>query len=234
MSSTIELTASGTMPTYVAEPTGTPRGGVIIVQEIFGISPPMKHAADLVAGEGYLAVVPAMFHRVDPHFIAEYNAEGFARGVGAAQQATLADVTADLSAAAAYIRERLGPEASVTVWGFCYGGTVAYLAATMPFVDASISFYGGAIAGQFGDVSPIEKTAEIHVPMFLAFGAKDEHIPPEVVEKVRAALTAEQKSFELHHYEGADHGFFRAGENSSPQAADAWERVKAFLAANAG
>jgi carboxymethylenebutenolidase len=234
VSSTIELTASGTMPTYVAEPTGTPRGGVIIVQEIFGISPPMKHAADLVAGEGYLAVVPAMFHRVDPHFIAEYNAEGFARGVGAAQQATLADVTADLSAAAAYIRERLGPEASVTVWGFCYGGTVAYLAATMPFVDASISFYGGAIAGQFGDVSPIEKTAEIHVPMFLAFGAKDEHIPPEVVEKVRAALTAEQKSFELHHYEGADHGFFRAGENSSPQAADAWERVKAFLAANAG
>jgi carboxymethylenebutenolidase len=122
----------------------------------------------------------------------------------------------------------------VTVWGFCYGGTVAYLAATMPFVDASIAFYGGAIAGQFGDVVPIDKTAEIHVPMLIAYGAEDAHIPPEVVEKVRAALTAEQKSFELHNYEGADHGFFRAGENSSPQAADAWERVKAFLAANAG
>jgi carboxymethylenebutenolidase len=234
VSSTIELTASGTMPTYVAEPAGTPRGGVIIVQEIFGISAPMKHAADLCAGEGFLAVVPAMFHRVDPHFSAEYNDEGMMRGIGAAKQATLADVTADLSAAAAYLRERLGPEASVAVWGFCYGGTVAYLAATMPFVDASIAFYGGAIAGQFGDVVPIDKTAEIHVPMLIAYGAEDAHIPPEVVEKVRAALTAEQKSFELHNYEGADHGFFRAGENSSPQAADAWERVKAFLAANAG
>jgi carboxymethylenebutenolidase len=230
----IELTASGTMPTYVAEPAGTPRGGVIIVQEIFGISPPMKHAADLAASEGFLAVVPAMFHRVDPNFIAEYNEEGFMRGVGAAKQATLADVTADLSAAADYIREKLGAEASVIVWGFCYGGTVAFLAGTMPFVDASIAFYGGAIAGQFGDVSPIEKTAEIHVPMLLAFGAEDEHIPPEAVEKVRAALEREKKSFELHSYPGADHGFFRAGENSSPQATQAWESVKAFLAANAG
>jgi carboxymethylenebutenolidase len=90
VSSTIELTASGTMPTYVAEPAGTPRGGVIIVQEIFGISAPMKHAADLCAGEGFLAVVPAMFHRVDPHFSAEYNDEGMMRGIGAAKQATLA------------------------------------------------------------------------------------------------------------------------------------------------
>jgi carboxymethylenebutenolidase len=70
--------------------------------------------------------------------------------------------------------------------------------------------------------------------MLLAFGAEDAHIPPEAVEKVRAALEREKKSFELHSYPGADHGFFRAGENSSPQAAQAWESVKAFLAANAG
>ena len=222
------------MPTYVAEPTGAPRGGVIIVQEIFGISPPMKHAADIVAAEGYLAVVPAMFHRVDPHFSAEYDDEGMGRGMGAAKQATLPDLTADLSAAAAYLRERLGSDASVVVWGFCYGGTVAFLAGTMPFVDASIAFYGGSIGGQFAGIAPLTKTADIHVPMLLAFGADDDHIPAATVDAIRTSLEREKKSFELHSYPGVGHGFFRAGEDSSPQAAEAWANVKAFLAANAG
>jgi carboxymethylenebutenolidase len=232
--SLIELHADGVMPAYVAKPDAKPRGCVIVIQEIFGISQPMKNAADLLAAEGYLAIVPAMFHRVDPNFTAEYDDAGKQAGVAAMMKTTIADVTADLSACAAYLHEQAGDDIKIGVWGFCFGGSMAYLAATLPFVDASVSFYGGAIAASYIPGMPplIELTEQIRVPMLLAFGALDAGIPVESVERIRAELTEAGKTFDLQLYPDADHGFFRPGPTSSSAAADVWTRVKAFLADN--
>ena len=222
------------MPAYVAEPAGTPRAGVIVIQEIFGVSQPMKNVADLLAGEGYLAIVPAVYHRVDPHFTAEVDEAGMKAGIDARDRTTIPDITADLEAAETYLSGRLSGDAKVGVWGFCFGGTIAYYAATLPFVDAAVSFYGGAIAGKSMPEVPaiIDYTPAIRVPIMLAFGADDHGIPPEDVEKIRAELEEEGKDFDLKSYEGAGHGFFRAGPQSSAQAAEVWTAVKAFLARN--
>ncbi len=224
------------MPAYVAEPAGTPRGGAIVIQEIFGITQPMKNVADLLAGEGYLAIVPALYHRIDPNFSVEYNDDGIKRGIDARDKTTIADATADLEAAATYLRERLGPGAKIGAWGFCFGGTIAYLAATLPFIDASVSFYGGQIAAKSMPDVPamVDLTPEIRTPLLLAFGADDHSIPAEAIDAIRTALAAEHKSFELTTYPEAGHGFFRPGPESSPAATQAWSSVKAFLAANIG
>jgi carboxymethylenebutenolidase len=228
----IELQSDGTMPAYVAEPDGKPKGGVVVVQEIFGVSQPMKNAADLLATQGYLAIVPALFHRVDPHFTAEYNEAGFGAGIAAASKTTLPDLTADLTASTTYLRERLGPDAKLAIWGFCFGGSVAYYAATLPIFDASIGFYGGAIARKtFPDVPAlIDFTDKIDKPILLAFGGKDEHITKTDTDAIEAALAKAGKDYIFHVYPDADHGFFRPGPESSPSASDAWERVQAFLA----
>ena len=236
MASTIELQSDGAMPAYVAEPSGKPLAGVVVVQEIFGVSQPMKNVAELLASEGYLAIVPALYHRVDANFVAEPDEAGIKRGLGARDKSTIADVTSDLAASAAYLRGRLGADAKIGVWGFCFGGTIAYFAATLPFVDASVAFYGGAIATKSIPELPamVDLTSAIHAPIFLAFGAEDHGIPSDAVASIRAALETSHKDFALKIYPDAGHGFFRAGPTSSPAASEAWTTVKAFLAKNLG
>ncbi len=232
MSSSIRLEVNGSpMPAYVAEPVGVARAGVIVVQEIFGVSQPMKDVADLLAADGYLAIVPAMFHREDPNFSAEADEAGMARGIAAAAATSLENATSDLSAAATYLRARLGTEAKVGAWGFCFGGSLAFFSTTLPFVDAAVSFYGGQIARSRTPAQPplIERTPHVAVPLFLAFGGQDASITPEDVTAIRKALAATGKTFEFHVYPDVGHAFFRPGPESSESARDAWSRVRGFL-----
>lgn len=231
----VELDVTGEkMPCFVAEPGGAPRGGVIVIQEIFGVNADMQRIGELVASDGYLAVVPALFHRTDPQFEASHDEAGFAKGRAASSAIDGQQLVADLTAASDYLYERLGADARVATWGFCFGGSIAYMSATLPFVDAAVSFYGAQIAQSPGPNRPalVELTPQIHAPLLLAFGGRDPYIPPEDVETIREALDEHHKSFDLLVYAGEDHGFFREGPTGSQGAAQAWARVQAFLASH--
>jgi carboxymethylenebutenolidase len=228
------LVTGSPMPTYVSEPDGTPKAGVIVIQEIFGVNAYMRNLTDLVASLGYLAVAPNFFHRTDPNFDAPYAPEGFAKGALAAGAVKFPDLVADLTSAGAYLRERLGEDAKIGTWGFCFGGSVAFLSATLPFVSAAVSFYGGQIAKSPVAARPpmIDIASQVRAPIFFAFGGTDEHIPAEDHAIIRKALDARGKSYEFHVLETEGHGFFREGPDANAGARRIWPLVRDFLAKN--
>ena len=179
MGSIIKLTAADgvTIDAYRAEPTGTPRGGIVVLQEIFGVNPHIRSVADRYAEQGYLAVAPALFDRVKPGLELNYDPEGMTIG-GATQKQTVLDDTLKDVAAAVSEAARAG---KVGIVGFCWGGTLAYaVAGRLGGIAAAVGYYGGGIASMLGTLPK--------VPVMLHFGEKDDHIPMSSVEAIRAAL----------------------------------------------
>ncbi len=231
----VDLDVTGEkMPAYLAEPSGPALGGVIVIQEIFGVNDDMQRIADLLAAQGFLAIAPAMFHRTDPHFDATHDMAGIGKGLAAAGPLTFEQIEADLAAAAGHLRSLLGAGARVGTWGFCFGGSVAYLSASLPFVDAAVSFYGGQIAKSMSPARPatIVATNEIHAPLLLAFGGKDASIPASEIALVREALEKANASFDLRVYAEEDHAFFRKGPEGNDGSREVWPVVEAFLKKN--
>jgi len=189
-----ELTAADghVLQAWVARPAGKPRGAIVVLQEIFGVNAHIRSVCERWAAEGWLAIAPALYDRVARGTETGYDPQGVARGRAAKEK--LGDATAlrDVQAAVALARAEGG---RVAVMGFCWGGTLAWLAAArLPGVDAAIAYYGTNIAGYL-DEAP-------KVPVLLHFGEQDTHIPPEHVQKIAAAWPG----LALHRYP-AGHGF---------------------------
>ena len=196
MGSTISLTASDgfQLSAYRAEPEGPTRGGVVVVQEIFGVNSHIRSVADRYAAAGYLAIAPAIFDRVRPGIEIGYTPEDIEVGRGIAMGGDLdfQKVLDDVAAAGKAAREA----GKVGVVGYCFGGRVTAAAAIQhPDVfDAASSYYGGGIVGLI-DQTPA-------VPMIMHFGEHDHGIPMEDVDKVAAAWT----DVTVYVYD-AEHGF---------------------------
>lgn len=179
MGSIIKLTASDgvTIDAYQAEPAGAPRGGIVVLQEIFGINAHIRSVADRYAGQGYLAIAPALFDRVTPGLELGYDQDGMTTGVATQKQTKPDDTLKDVAAAVA----EAAKAGKVGIVGFCWGGTLAYAAAArLDGIAAAVGYYGGGIASML-DAKP-------KVPVMLHFGEKDDHIPLSSVEAIRAAL----------------------------------------------
>jgi carboxymethylenebutenolidase len=222
------------MPAYVARPAGdAPRPAVIILQEIFGITPELQHIADMLAAEGYLAVVPALFHRTDPNFLAPYDVEGMARGRAAVNVLSHDDVRSDIRAAIDWVRGQPDATGDVATWGFCWGGSVAFMTATFEDVRAAVSFYGAQIVKSPYDGRPpmIDYTPSISAPLLLVFGGQDKHIPGTDIQHIQDTLIQNEKAFSLTVYREEDHAFFRfvGTPRAAPHAGPAWQRVLTFL-----
>ena len=215
----VKLTASdGFQPgAYLAEPTAAPKGALVVIQEIFGVNAHIRAVCDRFAAQGYVAIAPAIFDRLEPNFESGYtpdevaNARKFvaAPDFGAFLRDTQAAIEAVTSA---------GP---VGVVGYCLGGSIAFLAATrLSGLKAAVGYYGGAIA-RFADETP-------KVPVLLHFGEKDAGIPLENVETVRS----KRPDVEIHIYPDAQHGFScdarPSYHNASAELAS--ERTLAFFA----
>lgn len=231
----VDLDVTGEpMPAFIARPEGTPRAGMIVIQEIFGVNSDMQRVASLLASTGYLAAAPAIFHRTDPHFDAGHDEAGIAKGRAAAGALDLQQLVADLTAAGDYLRGELAGGAKIGTWGFCFGGSLAFLSATLPFVAAAVSFYGGQIARSSVPTRPplIEMAPHLRAPLLLAFGGRDPSITSDDVAAIRAALAAHAKPFDLLLYPDEDHAFFRGGPEGNDGSRDVWPRVGSFLAAN--
>ena len=218
----IDLTADDgfKLAAYRADPSGTPRGGLVILQEIFGVNAHIRSVADRYAALGYACVAPALFDRVrrgvDLGYTQADMQEGIALNKGTRHAETLRDVAAAVATLASAGR--------VGIVGYCWGGTLAYAAACeVPGVAAAVGYYGGGIKGML-DSKPT-------VPVMLHFGEQDAHIPMDDVEAIRAAMPA----VPVFTY-AAGHGFNcdLRGSYDKASADLALSRTLPFLAENVG
>jgi carboxymethylenebutenolidase len=179
MSKVVKLQASDShlFDAYVAEPDGKPRGGLVVVQEIFGVNQHIRSVADRFAKEGFFTVAPALFDRVEPHVELTDGDDDRQKGIALSKQIDIEDAVKDVEAALQYAAKQTGKPAGVV--GYCYGGTLAWLAATRLSPAAAVGYYGGQI-GKFAEETP-------RAPVLLHFGKQDQHIPQADVAKVQAA-----------------------------------------------
>jgi carboxymethylenebutenolidase len=190
----ITLTASDDFQLggYRADPSGTPKGALVVIQEIFGVNHHIRNVCDRYASEGYVAVAPAIFDRVEPNFQSGYSPDEIAVARKFVANPDWAAMLRDVQAAIDSVR-KIGP---VGIVGFCLGGSVAYAAATkLSGLSAAIGYYGGAVV-RFADDRP-------KVPTLLHFGEKDAGIPQSDVETIRG----KRPEVAIHVYPGAQHGF---------------------------
>jgi carboxymethylenebutenolidase len=190
MGKSIELTASDghRLAAYVAEPSGPPRGGIVVIQEIFGVTRHIRDVADQYAAEGYLAVAPALFDRVERNVDVPYADS--AKGVAYKTASKLDQVMLDIQAAVTRTRTA----GKVGVVGYCWGGLLSYLAAARLDVDAAVSYYGGGTQQHLAE--------RPRAPMMFHFGEKDSHIPLSTVNEIKAAYPQG-----IYYLYSAEHGF---------------------------
>jgi carboxymethylenebutenolidase len=190
----ITLTASDKfeLGAYRTTPAGTPKGAVVVIQEIFGVNHHIRAVCDRFAVQGYVAVAPSIFDRTERNFQSGYSPEEVAIARKFVASPDWPAMLLDTQAAIDSVKD-VGP---VGIIGFCLGGSVAYAAATkLSGLSAAIGYYGGAIV-RFADDKP-------KVPTQLHFGALDHGIPLSDVETIRA----KRPEVEVFVYDGAQHGF---------------------------
>ena len=173
----IKLTASDNFQLggYRADPAGAPKAAVVVIQEIFGVNHHIRAVCDRLAGDGYVAIAPAIFDRIEPNFQSGYSPDEIAVARKFVANPDWAAMLRDSQAAIDAVKD-VGP---VGIIGFCLGGSVAYAAATkLSGLSAAIGYYGGAIV-RFADDGP-------KVPTQLHFGEKDAGIPLSDVETIRS------------------------------------------------
>ncbi len=223
MGKLIELNAADghSFAAYLAEPAGTARGGLIVVQEIFGVNSHMREVTDSFAADGYLAICPAYYDRVQRNFEVGYEPDDIKAGGAIRSQLKWDDVMADTAAALARIKSA----GKVGITGYCWGGTVAWVAtARAPGLACAIPYYGGGIHDLI--------TEQPKIPVMFQFGGEDKGIPMEKVQAIAAA----HPSIPLHVYPGAGHGFTcdHRGSYHAESSKLARERTIEFLRKHVG
>jgi carboxymethylenebutenolidase len=203
---------------YRAEPKGTPKGGMVVAQEIFGVNSHIRNVCDRLAEAGYVAVAPALFDRFVRDFESGYAPDEVAHARSHLGNIDWDKMLLDIDAAAQDVR----PAGPVGVIGFCMGGSVAFLAAArLSGLSAAVAFYGGQII-RFADEKP-------KCPVQMHFGQRDDHIPMSDVATIRG----KQPTAEIHDY-SAGHGFYcdERGSFHAESAQLAWQRTLDFLGRN--
>ena len=204
---------------YLARPHGVPKGGIVVVQEIFGVNAHIRDVVDRFAALGYTAIAPAFFDHVEADVELDYGEEGFKRGRALVGEVGFDTALEDVASAAEAIRS----SGKVGVVGYCWGGTVALLSALRLGLPA-VSYYGARNVAFLGE--PLRAPVQFH------FGEHDASIPPEAVERHRATYP----DMEIFTYP-AGHAFNRDVDGTHYDAASAMlalERTVAFFARNLG
>jgi len=227
MGTFIELKAADgfAFPAYVAQPAGTPKGGVVVLQEIFGVNSHIRAVADGYAAQGYLAVAPATFHRVKPGVELGYQPDDMTAGFGlktAVEALPAPGVLQDIQAAI----DHAAQAGKVGIVGYCWGGLLTWRAAcSLKGLSAAAPYYGGGVT------TPEEVARQPLVPVLAHFGDQDHWIPLDTVEAFKAA----QPGVTVHVYQ-ANHGFNcdQRGSYNEAAATLARERTLAFFAQHVG
>ncbi len=177
---------------YLTQPDGVTQGAVVILPEIFGINSHIRSVVDQYAKAGYSAAAPALFDRVEPKYETGYDAADIEKGIGIMQKIAFDQALADIQATVSYMRQH---HDRVSVIGYCWGGTMAWLAsARVPGLAAAICYYPGGLASQ-ADIKPL-------CPVMLHLGNEDTSPTPEAAQGV---INAHPTS--LAYFYPAGHGF---------------------------
>lgn len=203
------MTLNATIPTlegdasfgaYIARPQGAAKGAIIVIQEIFGVNPGIRQKCDKLAAEGYLAVAPDLFWRIEPGIELDPDVEPeFQRALGLFgafdQDAGIRDIEATIR----HIRTALSI-AKVGCVGYCLGGRLAYMTAARTDIDASVGYYGVGIDGLLHEKHAIANALMLHIP------TNDGFVPRETQAAMHEELD-DHPRVTLHDYAGLDHGF---------------------------
>lgn len=208
---------------YRIDPEGTPRGAIVIAQEIFGINAHMRAVAARFAGQGYVAIAPALFDRTERGVELGYDEAGFARGKELAAKTTPDGLLADMQAAIDAVADAIPEPGKVGTVGYCFGGAVVWVAAAKLEGSCAVSYYGSRIA-QFKDLKP-------RVPVMMHVGKNDASFPVEQVREIAGAHPGVQ----AHEYD-AGHGFNcdHRADFAPDAAAVALQRTLGFLTEHVG
>lgn len=220
---TLTATDGRPFPAYVALPAGTPRGAVVVMQEIFGVNSHIRSVADGYAAAGYVAVAPAVFDRVQPGVELGYAEADMATGMGlkqAVESLPAPGALADIQAAIDHAAQVSGGKVGIV--GYCWGGLLAWRAASLAAgLSAAVPYYGG------GMTTEAERMRQPRCPVMAHFAEQDKWIPLDSVQAFQQA----QPGVPVHLY-GAHHGFNcdQRGAWHAPSAQLARERTLAFFA----
>jgi carboxymethylenebutenolidase len=222
MAQTITLAAKDghKLGAYRADPAGKPRGAIVVVQEIFGVNHHMRHVTDDFAKQGYVALSPALFDRVEKGIELGYDPKSIEAGRDIRAKVPLDGTLADLQAAIDAVKSA----GKVGIVGYCWGGGLAFLAATrLSGVAAAVGYYGGLVAAHAQE--------KPRVPVMLHFGDSDQSIPMsdvETVKRLRPDVTT--------YVYKAGHGFScdERGSYNAEASKVALERTLKFFAENIG
>ena len=221
MGETIKLTAGDghEMDAYRADPAGASKGGIVVIQEIFGVNVHVRDVCDRLAGAGYTALAPALFDRVRPGIELGYTEADLGEGFGYMQEVGNETPLADIQAAA----DALKPGGKVGAIGFCWGGQLAWLTSKSVDVDCSVGYYGVAVH-QTLEPAP-------NCPVMLHFADNDAFVPKEAADEVRAVYP----EMAIYSYQ-ANHGFNcdRRDDYDEASAKQAMTRTLEFFAENIG
>jgi carboxymethylenebutenolidase len=223
-------TKDGAFSAYVARPSRSPAPAVVVIQEIFGVNQVMRDVTDGLASQGYLAICPDLFWRLEPGI--DITDRSDAEWKRAFELFNAFDVEAgvgDIAAAIAHIRGDAGCNGKVGAVGYCLGGQLAFLTATRTDADASASYYGVGLENR---VAEAEKLTH---PLLMHIAEADEFVPKAAQAVILAALK-DHPQVEIHTYPGCNHAFAReGGAHYNPEAAKlANGRTLTFFQKNLG
>ena len=204
---------------YLGSPSGTPRGAVVVLQEIFGVNEHIRSVVEQYAAAGFLSIAPALFDRVGRNLELGYAPKDMEQGTGYRLQVDEAKALLDIGAAVNVVRHA----GRVALVGFCWGGQLSWVGAGALRVQAAIGYYTSRIWEKLDRLPAC--------PVMLHYGERDKNIPRERIEQVRAVYPQG-----TYYFYPADHGFNCAARASydAPSAELAWERTQEFLKQHIG
>ncbi len=218
---------------YLAQPEGEgPFPAVVVIQEVFGVNAHIRDLCDRLANAGYIALAPAIYQRNAPGFEVAYNEAGLKEGRKYKEMTDADELLSDVEASITFLQSATKAKpGGVGTIGFCFGGHVVYLAATLPAVKATASFYGAGITTMTpgaGEPPTLTRTRHISGTLYGFFGNEDQLIPNGQVDEIEAALKANAVEHKIFRYDDAGHGFFCDGRSAYVEAAalDAWNQVQ--------
>jgi carboxymethylenebutenolidase len=221
---------------YLAIPQAEGKfSAIIVIQEIFGVNNHIQDVTRRIGQEGYIAIAPAIYQRQAPGFTAGYTMADVNIGREYKNQTQATELISDIEATINYLYSL--PQVKTTgvgTIGFCFGGHVVYLAATIDEIKATASFYGAGITTSTpgGGPATVNKTKDIKGTIYTFFGLEDSSIPVAEIDQIQGELDKYQIPHQVYRYPGADHGFFcdqRASYNQEA-AQDAWQKVLTLYA----
>ncbi|HEX8620448.1 MAG TPA: dienelactone hydrolase family protein [Allosphingosinicella sp.] len=224
------LEGDGGFDAYVAEPGGTPKAAIVVIQEIFGVNEGIRRKCDKWAEKGYFALAPDLFWRLEPRVELDPDVpEQFKQALDLMNRFDQGQGVRDLEATIRTARSRLGEAGKVGVVGYCLGGRLAFMVAARTDADASVGYYAVGVPGLLGEKHAIAN------PLMLHIAGADHFVGPDQQQAMHEGLD-DHPRVTLHDYPGEDHGFAaETGQRRSEAAAElADRRTEEFFARHIG